>query len=206
LSQLDPASYFPRLAHRAVSEFETKEYLTDALVASSTIPFFTGSPWLFSWFEGRRSLDAGFTCNTPVFRDRRRDQLVINLGFLQYSLKNTFSPLDLNHERLVQQGIDDAVRMLRGEVGIWALRVLRAHEQPDLDRPAWRVFLADVHHFFWSDVVPWTLYSYGAIGLFSSLALAALVDMVKTAVRSRWIRAISKHSDTPAALAATRGA
>ena len=67
-------------------------------------------PW-----AGGSAVDGGVVCNTPLFTDARRDQLVVNLGFLDYPHEYTFSPSDPAHEVLVAQGQDDAAALLRGD-------------------------------------------------------------------------------------------
>jgi predicted acylesterase/phospholipase RssA len=62
-----------------VSHFDSRLDLIEALCASATIPFFTGSP-LLGTFRGKTAIDGGLTLNMPVFKDNKNPQLIINLG------------------------------------------------------------------------------------------------------------------------------
>ena len=96
-----------------VDAFSSRAFLVDSLAASAAIPLFTAAPLWVPW-AGGSAVDGGVVCNTPLFTDARRDQLVVNLGFLDYPHEYTFSPSDPAHEVLVAQGQDDAAALLRG--------------------------------------------------------------------------------------------
>merc|ERR1719419_1065063 len=102
-----------RPINELVSEFETKSEFLDALSAGGAIPFFTGEP-LTSRYKGRIAIDGGFTLNTPIFTDGKNPQILINLGYVDYPMRYTLSPLDKNHDKLVFQGMDDIVAFFRG--------------------------------------------------------------------------------------------
>eukprot|EP00929_Paragymnodinium_shiwhaense_P037492 TRINITY_DN19970_c0_g1_i2.p1 TRINITY_DN19970_c0_g1~~TRINITY_DN19970_c0_g1_i2.p1 ORF type:complete len:531 (-),score=111.82 TRINITY_DN19970_c0_g1_i2:178-1770(-) len=160
MTQFEP---FP--TSRVVSEFPSKQVLFDALMASAAIPGFTGEP-VISSFEGRLACDGGISRNTPVFRDGVRQQLVINLGWLQYSALHTFSPLDPHHERIVFQGMDDAVKMLAGEE-------IRPLEVIADGRTLEKSLFKDVHHLLIFDITSWAFYSFGPMLLFFTLTALA---------------------------------
>ena len=88
-----------------ISKFDTKSDLIDALVAGSSIPGFTGEPFL-NTYKGKIAMDGGATLNTPIFEDRKNPQIVINLGYVKYATGFTFSPTDPNHEKLSFEGME----------------------------------------------------------------------------------------------------
>ncbi len=165
-----------------VSEFESKKDLVDSLVAGAAIPGFTGEPF-FASFRGRVAMDGGVTLNTPVFKDALNPQIVVNLGYVKYSLANTFGPVDRNHEVLVYQGMDDALNLLsgRGEV-VKALQLVGRGEggtDKGETRPMQTMFDM-VAHIVEYDIVPWTTHGFakevlsgfaGVVGLLYALGV-----------------------------------
>ena len=97
-----------------VSDFEDNDEFLDAIMMSSSIPFF--SMPAKSNFRGLWSLDGGLTGNTPIFVDgKTASQLVINLGYLKYSIQDSFGA-DENHHHLVMKGQDDILAVLEAGV------------------------------------------------------------------------------------------
>lgn len=99
-----------------VSEFDSREDLIEACIASSNIPFIT-SNGLGARFRGNITFDGGPTNNTPVFTDGKRRQIVFNLGAVPYSLKTTLSPTDPCIEALVLRGAIEMEKFVKQKAG-----------------------------------------------------------------------------------------
>ena len=86
-----------------VSEFTSNEDLVAACIASSNIPF-AATKGLGKRWRGMVVFDGGATNNVPVFKDRRRRQLVIELPKVLYPFALMLSPSDPSIESLVIRG------------------------------------------------------------------------------------------------------
>lgn len=178
--------FTPLPVSRVVSEFSSKQQLYDAISASACIPGFSGDPAV-CWYDGKLTVDGGLSNNTPIFRDEQRQQIVINLAWLQYSALYTFSPLDPHHEDLVWQGMDDAIGMLEGRV-IRPLIVID-HDVPNKQPSAFQdvpVHERALHHMLLFDIISWGFYAFGHGLLFAMISLIAMVVCMREcyAVRS----------------------
>ncbi|GMH69065.1 hypothetical protein TrLO_g10656 [Triparma laevis f. longispina] len=152
-----------------ISQFDSKDDLIDALVAGSSIPGFTGEPFLNKW-KGKIAMDGGATLNTPIFEDRKNPQIVINLGYVPYATGFTFSPTDPNHEDLSFQGMDDAVGFLTGRGSSDAIHLINmgvedeggggsGGEEGEGVLIAAKELLEDVAHFFYYDIMSWASFT-----------------------------------------------
>jgi len=171
LSWPHPSNAFFIWKQFSVTDFPTRKVLIDALAASAAIPGFTGTCFfnLFVcdwgeedealWLPRSVSVDGGIVANTPVFTDGAREQLVINLGFLEYSNVHTFTPTDPNHDELIRLGQDHALALLKRSSGGWAggdaiddspLRVISADDAMVTD-----AYGAGFMRFIDLDAVPW---------------------------------------------------
>eukprot|EP01094_Clydonella_sp_ATCC50884_P020870 TRINITY_DN4439_c0_g1_i2.p1 TRINITY_DN4439_c0_g1~~TRINITY_DN4439_c0_g1_i2.p1 ORF type:complete len:320 (-),score=71.46 TRINITY_DN4439_c0_g1_i2:355-1173(-) len=86
-----------------ISEFESKEDLVNACLASANIPFFS-THGVGRKFRGRHVLDGGVTNNTPLFTDTRRRQIVFRLFDIVYPSALALSATDPCIEALVLRG------------------------------------------------------------------------------------------------------
>lgn len=100
-----------------VSHFESNEDLFEACVASSCVPLITQRGW-GATFRGQRGFDGLFTENIPAFSDKKRPQLIFDLGKVQYSLNTIVNPTDQCIEALAVSGALQTARFLEGRRGI----------------------------------------------------------------------------------------
>lgn len=98
-----------------VSEFETKEDLVSACMASSTIPFLT-TKTMGGVFRGQSVLDGGVTNNLPIFTDGQgRPQLVYNLSSVPYTSSLILKLADTCIESLVLRGAIEMHTFMQGK-------------------------------------------------------------------------------------------
>lgn len=130
-----------------VSRFTSNHDLFEACLASSTIPFVTESG-LGPRFRGMRVVDGGVTCNTPVFKDGVRRQLVIQLSQVRYPWRCLVTPVDECIEGLVMRGAIQMGRFLQGRPTgssiVWLERRQSANEvqPPGHRRRVWVAMVA----------------------------------------------------------------
>lgn len=105
------------LNNETVSSFASLDQLRNTLMATAGIPFVTyRSVW--ERIGSSRLLDGGLTANTPYFRDRIRDQLVIDLQYLPSDMHGRSFLQSIIYWKLtdiirtVRLGVDDVIRVL----------------------------------------------------------------------------------------------
>jgi len=139
-----------------VDKFDEREDLVEALVASASLPGLTGSLGLDKW-AGMFAVDGGLTNNVPLFTDGLRDQLVVNLGWLEHAFVDTFTPLGKGHDELLMRGQDDLMRVLDAHLSgggvskrCGAVEIVKAGTAQRIDN--WGGYL---RHRWSTDVRPW---------------------------------------------------
>ena len=112
-----------------VSQFASNEEIFEACVASSSVPLVTQKGFGQN-YQNKRAFDGLFTENVPLFADKKRPQLVFDLGKVQYSLQGIIQPNDPCIEALAVNGALQTSRFLSGRRGDPNLEVLSWRGKP----------------------------------------------------------------------------
>jgi len=99
--------------NKIISEYTSNDDLYECCQASSTIPFVSERHGLRR-FRGQLVADGSLTNDLPIFQDRKRRQLVFQLGALDYSLKHIITCSDDCIEVLVLRGALLMLQFLEG--------------------------------------------------------------------------------------------
>jgi len=104
---------YPFLNNEIVSSYDNEEDLIDAFKSTSSIPYLMVN--FFGKYKNKYTLDGYFTNNTPIFKDNKNKQLIINFTDLKDEYDKVFLFTKDEITEIIIKGINDIIDFLNGK-------------------------------------------------------------------------------------------